>query len=178
MSQYWDPICRCMEFSQIPVFGQILVARGDNCALFYTDVHVTSFTLLLTIIFTTCKGSLRQGNIFRSMCLDAWSHVPSGGCLCLSPHVPSGGGWRSLSRGTSVQGVSIQGGLCLGVSILGDLCPGVSVLGALCLGRSLSRNLCPKEGVSGRETPGQRQPIQWRTSNTHPTEMLSCLSLN
>ena len=58
------------------------------------------------------------------------------GCLCLS---------GSLSRGVSVQGVSVQAGLCLrgslsrrvsvqGVSVQGISVRGVSIQGGLCLG--------------------------------------------
>ena len=72
----------------------------------------------------------------------------------------------SLSMGVSIQGVSVQGGLCPGMSLFrgslsreGSLSKGVSVQGGLCPGRgSLSREgvsvqgggLCPGRGSLSR----------------------------
>ena len=61
--------------------------------------------------------------LLGGLCL--WSHAPLGGLRGLSeglcPGVFVGGGgylsWENLSRGVSVEGVSVKGGLCLG-----DLC--------------------------------------------------------
>ena len=49
-----------------------------------------------------------------------------------------------------MQGVSVQGGLCLGGLSKGSLSRGVSVQGDLCPGGSLSRD---GGSLSGRHTP-------------------------
>ena len=63
-----------------------------------------------------------------------------GGGLSLCPRV-------SLSRGVSVQGVSVHECLCLGVSLTRGVSAEVSVQGGLCPGGSLSRGVSV-QGVS------------------------------
>ena len=91
------------------------------------------------VIFTAHKRSLRR------LCFNRCLSVYRGG-FC--PGV-------SLSRGVSVQEVSVQGGLCPRESLFGGLCPGGHYpggslfRGSLFRG-SLSRGPCPEGSLSRR----------------------------
>ena len=85
------------------------------------------------------QTKLWEGNVFTLVCDSVH------GVLCPGVFV-----WGSLSRGISVQEVSVQGFLSRRVSVQGGLCPWASLssgglcLGGLCPGGSLSNGgLCP-----------------------------------
>ena len=94
-------------------------------------------------MFTTCKRSLEQSNIFRGIC----NSVHGGLCMMSLPvWLPRptffyGRGSLSLVPcffwGFSVQGVSVQGVFSRGVSVWGSLSMG----GSLSRGQSLSKRV-------------------------------------
>ena len=148
---------------------------GDAIYRLQRSCGKVMFSHLCVILFTV--GSLSRG-------VSVW------GGLCLR---------GSLSRGVSVQGISVQGVLCLkgslcpegflsrrvsvqGGSVQGNLCPGgslsrgfsvwrgVSVQGGFCPGGSLSRGSLSRGSLSGRPPC-----MVIYVGSLHPAGVHSCL---
>ena len=68
--------------------------RDGHCCRRYAS-YWNAFLLLMSVILST-SGQRGGGSLYDvTSCLAAWSHVPSGGSLCLWSHVPLRG---SLSK--------------------------------------------------------------------------------
>ena len=99
-------------------------------------------------IFSACKRSLGQGNIFTGVCLSIVGGGVSVRCHFLFREESK---YRvgSLSEGSLCPGGFCPGGLCLGGSLSrgflfrGVLCLGVSLQGVSVLGVSIKGSLCP-----------------------------------